>query len=183
MGGSSGGGGSQVVDQGGLIDSPLNNFLIPQSQNMLATAGRWSTLGSPFNFLPNIPLGQTYVAGPNQTIFGNPYNTQQQASNYFGQSAIPNSQQMYQNFLNPQAQGGGQSGGQGQGGGGGAAPQMDPILGQVVGKLQQVQQQGQQQGGQQQPGGQQQAPPPQPPPQQTIAAQPNSLGLADKGIV
>lgn len=178
MGGSSGGSSSQVVDQGGLIDSPLNNFLIPQAQNMLTTAGRWSTLGSPFNFLPNIPLGQTYVPGPNQTIFGNPYNTQQMASNYFGQSAVPNQQQMYRNFLNPQGQGGGSGGGVGQGGGGGGQQQgiTDPILGQVVGKLQGMQQQqpqGQQPQGQQQqtqapPTPQPQAPTPQQQPPQNI---------------
>ena len=154
MGGSSGGSSSQVVDQGGLIDSPLNQFFIPQAGNMLTTAGRWSTLGSPFNFLPNIPLGQTYVPGPNQTIYGNPYNTQQMASNYFGQSAVPNQQQMYRNFLNPQGQGGGSGGGVGQGGGGGGQQQgiTDPILGQVVGKLQGMQQQqNPQTQGQQQP--------------------------------
>ncbi len=142
MGGDSGGSSAQVVDQGGLIDSPLNNYLIPQAQNMLTTAGRWSTLGSPFNFLPNIPLGQVYVPGPNQTIYGNPYNTQQMASNYFGQSAVPNQQQMYRNFLNPQGQGGGSVGGAGQGGGGSGQQQgiTNPLIGQVAGKLQSMQQ-------------------------------------------
>lgn len=177
MGGSSGGSSSQVVDQGGLIDSPLNNFLIPQAQNMLTTAGRWSTLGSPFNFLPNIPLGQTYVPGPNQTIFGNPYNTQQMASNYFGQSAVPNQQQMYRNFLNPQGMGGGSSGGSGQGGGAGGQQQgiTDPILGQVVGKLQGMQQQqNPQTQGQQQPAPV--APTPQPPtPQQQPPRDPKEV--------
>lgn len=100
MGGSSGGG-AEVVNQGGLIDSPLNNFLIPQAANMLTYAGQYSNLGAGHNLSPNMLMGQVYVPGPNQTIFGNPYNTQQQSSAYFGQAAVPNAQQLYNTFLHP----------------------------------------------------------------------------------
>lgn len=157
MGGSSGGG-SQVVNQGGLIDSPLNEFLIPQAGNMLTNAGRWSTLGSAPNLMPSQLLGQTYVPGPNQTIFGNPYNTAAQSANYWGAPAQPNYQQMYQQFLNPgqQGVGGGASGGSGSGG-----AQQNPTQ-QLIGKLQSLQQP--QQGGQQQQN--------QPQQQQVAATQP-----------
>jgi hypothetical protein len=161
MGGSSGGG-SQVVNQGGLIDSPLNNYLIPQAQNMLGYAGQYSTLGSGFNLAPNQLMGQTYVPGPNQTIFGNPYNTSAQSANYWGAPAQPNAQglqQMYQQFLHPQGQGGQQQGG----------AQQDPTQ-QLVGKLQSLQQS--QQGGQQQQN--------QPQQQQVATATPPAQPVGDK---
>lgn len=171
MGGSSGGG-AEVVNQGGLIDSPLNNFLIPQAANMLNYAGQYSQLGSGFNLAPEMLMGQVYVPGPNQTIFGNPYNTQQQSSAYYGQAAVPNSQALYNNFLHPQGGGHnyGPAAGLGNGAGGvgnsryfplgyqpgGNAPANNssglggitaPMVGQALGKLQQSlpqQQQGQQ---------------------------------------
>lgn len=164
MGGSSGGG-AEVVNQGGLIDSPLNNFLIPQAQNMLQYAGTYSTLGSGFNLAPNQLMGQVYVPGPNQTIFGNPYNTQQQSSAYWGQAANPNYQQMYNSFLHP-GQGGYNVGGYVNGNGAGGlgqsrVPTNQENQGQgndavqnpsqdLVGKLNQLSGQLQQIGGQQQ---------------------------------
>lgn len=158
MGGSSGGG-AEVVNQGGLIDSPLNQFLIPQAGNMLNYAGQYSDKGPGHNLSPNMLMGQVYVPGPNQTVQGNPWNTQQQSAAYFGPAAVPNAQALYNTFLHPG--GGGYNYGAGSYLGNGAsglgnsriasnqqgvqgnAPANNgaitaPMIGQALGKLQSI---------------------------------------------
>lgn len=135
------GGGSepsaQVVNPGGEINSPYSDYIKALSSTMLNYAQQFTPYGSGHSMAPNMLMGQTYVPGPNQTIFGNPYNTAQQSAGFYGPAAQVNPQQMYASFLHP-----------GQGATppnqGGQQAMTQPNLGDIVGKLMPQQQQGQQ---------------------------------------
>ena len=102
----------------GPLESGARSHLFPQMENMLEAALPYSQFGAGYQLLPRSPLGQTYVPGPNPTIFGNPY-MYAHAEPWFGQSALNNG--------GGNAMGGGQSGGQG-GGGGSNNQQQQPVF-------------------------------------------------------
>ena len=69
--------------------APLENSLVAHSQLMLDGTGQFTPYGGGFRLTPQALFGQTYVPGPNPTIFGNPY-SYNQAQQYFGQSGLQN---------------------------------------------------------------------------------------------
>lgn len=109
----SGGGGTEVQQlPGGVIGSiPLQDNLANAALNMLTQALPQAHAGAGYQMLPRNPFGQVQVAGPNPTVFGDPFNASY-AQNYFG----PNS------GAGQGAMGQAQGGQSGSGSGGSASP-------------------------------------------------------------
>lgn len=99
---------------------PLQDPLMGIGTRQLGQASPFAAYGSGGNLVPQVPFGQTYLAGPNPTTFGDPFNAAH-AQAFYG----PNSGSAPPG----QAPGGGTSpgqsgGGQNQGGpGAGSSPQ------------------------------------------------------------
>lgn len=93
-----GGGGStgpQVITTPRPNDTPLEGQLTGLGTRQLGFAEPFSYYGAGYNLLPQGPLGQVGLAGPNPTIFGQPFNPQAQGgywgnvSQYGGGGAAP----------------------------------------------------------------------------------------------
>lgn len=85
MGGGSDGG-TEIINPPIRTDAPLQPELTNAGRAQLAANDQFNIWGAGFRLTPQNPFGQVYMPGPNQTIFGNPYN-QANAAPFFGQSA------------------------------------------------------------------------------------------------
>jgi hypothetical protein len=85
MGGNSGGGGStQVIDTNAQrTPHPLEPVFMPHAELALNANQKFAQRGTGFRYMPTGYFGQVEMAGPNPTIFGNPYGYSQHAP-FFG---------------------------------------------------------------------------------------------------
>lgn len=72
MGSSGGSTNPTIIQTPNPTNVPLQDALTGQSTRQLGEAGPFSYFGSGNQLLPTANLGQTYLAGPNPTMFGNP---------------------------------------------------------------------------------------------------------------
>lgn len=86
MGGGGGSSDTQVFQPPIRQDTPLQQGLTGLATSQLNTMIPYMPYGAGYQLMPMTPFGQTYMPGPNQTIFGNPYN-QQNSVPFFGQPA------------------------------------------------------------------------------------------------
>ena len=98
MGGGGGDSDPQVYQPPIRQDTPLQQGLTGLATSQLNSMIPYMGYGGGYQLMPMTPFGQTYMPGPNQTIFGNPYN-QQNSVPFFGQPA-----QAPTNFGFPQQQ-------------------------------------------------------------------------------
>lgn len=127
FGGGGGGTSTEIVQPPNPTNVPLQDNLTSAGLNMLTQSIPYAHAGAGYQLLPRNPFGQVAMAGPNPTIFGDPFNASY-AQNFFG----PNSGSMPP-MPGPQPQqqamGGGQGGQQGGGSGSsgmGAGAQIHP---------------------------------------------------------
>lgn len=90
MGGLFGGGGGEgeTIQPPIRQDTPLQQDLINFATAQMAYARPFAGWGAGYHFMPHQLFGQTYMPGPNQTIFGNPYD-QGASVPYYGAPAAP----------------------------------------------------------------------------------------------
>lgn len=102
MGGGVGdSGGTTVIEPPIRQDIPLQQGLIGMATNQLNSMVPYIGYGAGYRLTPQTPFGQVYMPGPNQTIFGNPYN-QQNSVPFFGQPAAAPTNVGFQQNQGPQ---------------------------------------------------------------------------------
>lgn len=89
MGGGDSSGGAQVIQPPRQL-GPLEPILNTHSTLMANGVGQFAPWGSGHRMVPNVLFGQVVAPGPNPTAFGNAFDYNASAANYFGPSALIN---------------------------------------------------------------------------------------------
>lgn len=97
MGGGGGGETRTVQPEGTSVHTPVDDLLANSSIAALGNFLPFTGYGAGYHYMPSMLLGQTYMAGPNQTIYGNPFNNAQTQVPYTGQPGMQ--QTSYQQAL------------------------------------------------------------------------------------